>query len=114
MRSRFASNRDTTFGSRGSPAMALPLPQPHGRRTRKAIDGDLAAAHPNLQRVRLPPARVIGPVAVSQEVDALVGGADPAPVCFGLLTQVGAVDQDVREGEQLVGVRLAAATDFFQ
>src|SRR5881227_1205181 len=75
------------------------LPQSYRRPPRKSIDRQLAAAEADFQGVRLPPAGVVGPVAVGQEVDPLVRGPDPAARGVGLVAQVRAVHEDVGQGQ---------------
>src|SRR5262245_26417491 len=84
-----------------------PLPQADGGARREPVDGQFAAAQPDLQRVGDQPDGIVRAVAVTEEVDALVGRADPAAARLGLLAQVRAIDQEVRPGQQLgdCGVR---------
>src|SRR5262245_7302058 len=113
MCSRFASNRETAFGggvlslmcSQGQ-ALLRPLPQSYRLPGGETIDRDFGPADTNLDRVALTPARVVDPVAVGEEVDPLIGRADPASRCVGQLAEIRAVDQDVRVREQTIYIRV--------
>src|SRR5436305_13482956 len=84
--------RSTLVRQRQRLAAPRPLPQPHGRPPREAVDRQLAVDQADLQGVGPVPALVLV-VAIAQEVDALVGRADPAPLRVGQLAHIGAVHQ---------------------
>src|SRR4051812_6780814 len=89
----------------GGPAFGA-LPQP-GRRLRgEAIDRQLPILKTDLKGIPFLPA-LVKVVAAGQEVDALVGRADPPPGRVGLLTDVGAIDEYVGQTDQLGDVGVA-------
>src|SRR5436305_10926292 len=93
-----STSRGIELSLPGAPTLtvpARPLPQPDGRARREAVDRQFPAREADLQRVRQPPARVVGVAAAAEEVDALVGRADPAPAGFGLLSEERPVHEDV-------------------
>src|SRR5436190_3884554 len=67
---------------------ARPLPQPDRRLAGEAVHRQLAVDEADLQRVRLAPA-VVELIAIGEEMDALVGRADPAALVVGLFADVG-------------------------
>src|SRR5262245_7960274 len=70
-------------------------PQTHRGASRKTVHGQLPLMKPNLQRVRQPPTRIVGVAAGAQEMNALVGRADPAAVGFGLVAEIRTVHENV-------------------
>src|SRR5262249_3456989 len=76
---------------------------------RKAIDRDLLTDDANLERVALSPL-FVECVSIRQEVNALIGGTDPAALGIRVVAVVRTIDENVGETEQLrhLGFRAGA------